>query len=108
MYRRVKIFKSKAAMEQVFVERAIRVLRIGEEKLCLAKSKGNFYAFEALCPHQKQPLSEGNLNAFEEIICPLHFYRFNMKTGQEANRLCQDLKTFPLEIEAEGVYVRIY
>lgn len=107
-YRSVKVFESHSAMEKVFVEKAIRVLRIGEQKICLAKSKNEFFAFEALCPHQKQPLKEGSLNAFNEIICPLHFYRFNLKTGQEANRLCNDLKTFPMEINDQGVFIKLY
>ncbi|MBO3698737.1 Rieske 2Fe-2S domain-containing protein [Fabibacter sp. E12] len=95
-------------MDKVFVEKDIRVLRIGEQKLCLAKTKKGYFAFEALCPHQKQPLSEGSLNAFSEVICPLHFYRFNLKTGEEANRLCQALKTFPLEINDEGIFIKVY
>jgi len=107
-YKSVKVFNSFSAMEKVFGEKAIRVLRIGELKVCLAKSKDEFYAFEALCPHQKQPLSEGTLNAFNEVICPLHFYRFNLKTGSEANRLCHDLKTFPMEINDQGVFIKLY
>lgn len=107
-YRQVKIFESEAAMEKVFVEKAIRVLRIGDQKVCLAKTTSGYFAFESLCPHQKQPLVEGSLNGFNEIICPLHFYRFNLKTGQEASMLCQDLKTFPLEINDSGVSIKIF
>ena len=66
-YRQVKVFENPSAMEKVFVEKDIRVLRIGEQKICLAKSKKEFFAFEALCPHQKQPLKDGALNAFNEI-----------------------------------------
>ncbi len=107
-YRRVKVFESLAAMEKVFIEKAIRVLRIGDQKVCVAKSGNEYFAFEALCPHQKQPLSEGKLNAFNEVICPLHFYRFNLKTGEESSRLCNDLKTFPIEVKEEGIFIKLY
>ncbi len=107
-YREVKVFENLATMEKVFVEKAIRVLRIGDQKICVAKSGKEYFAFEAICPHQKQLLSEGRLNAFNEVICPLHFYRFNLKTGEESSRLCQDLKIFPLEINAQGVFIKLY
>lgn len=107
-YREVKVFEDLQTMDKVFEEKAIRILRIGDQKICIAKQKSSYFAFEALCPHQKQPLSEGTLNSFNEIICPLHFYRFNLKTGREANVLCSDLKVYPITSNEEGVFIRVF
>jgi len=105
---RFRIFNSLSDLTKAFQEKPLRTLRIGERKLCLAHSNGKFYAFEALCPHQKHPLVTSSLNGFDELICPLHFYRFNLETGQEASRLCRDLITFPIEETDDGIFIKLY
>ena len=102
-----KLFNSKADLENAFLERSIRRLRIGNKVFILIKYKDHFHLVAGLCPHQKQPLDSGSLNAFGEIICPLHFYRFNLKSGREANNLCSDLEVYPLEINTSGVFTKI-
>ncbi len=102
-----KLFNSKADLESALKDRSIRRLRIGNKVLCLIKNQDSFHLVDGLCPHQKQRLDKGNLNAFGEIICPLHFYRFNLKTGREVNRLCSDLAVYPLEINQTGVFTKI-
>ena len=67
-----------------------------------------FFAFEHLCPHQMHPLSEAQITAFGEVVCPLHAYRFHLQTGSEANQKCRDLKTFEVEIRQEGVFINLY
>lgn len=42
---------------------------------------GEYYAIEDVCTHDGGPLAEGTLEN-EEIICPRHGARFNVKTGQ--------------------------
>jgi len=38
-------------------------------------------AFHNQCPHAKGPLTAGKLHG-DEIVCPWHFFRFNLATGQ--------------------------
>jgi nitrite reductase/ring-hydroxylating ferredoxin subunit len=38
------------------------------------------YAIDNLCPHQNASLGLGEIIE-DEVICPLHQYRFNIKTG---------------------------
>src|SRR5438067_8479291 len=40
---------------------------------------GKYWAIEDTCPHRGGPLSEGILA--DEVICPWHGSRFNLKTG---------------------------
>lgn len=105
---RFKIFNNTTELQAAFREKSIRKLRLGEQKFCIAQVDNDFFAFEALCPHQKQPLVESSVNGFHEIICPLHFYRFNLKNGQEANRLCSDLITYPIEQTNDGVFIHLH
>lgn len=104
----IKVFSNTTQLEKAFEKKSIRTLRIGDRKVCLAKVKSEYFAFEALCPHQKHNLADSTINAFNEVICPLHFYRFNLKTGSEANRLCRDLSTFPTELNDEGFFIKLY
>lgn len=106
--RRFKVFNNATELQNAFQDKAIRKLRLGDKKFCIAHVDDDFFAFEALCPHQKQPLVESSINAFGEIICPLHFYRFNLKNGQEASRLCRDLITYPIEQTADGVFIHLH
>ena len=102
----IKLFNSTAELEAAFQKSTIRRLRIGDKVFCLIKYKEAYHLVDGLCPHQKQPLHTGQLNAFGEIICPLHFYRFNLITGKEANHLCRDLEIFQLKIDSSGVYAK--
>ena len=102
---RVKIFQHEEQLQKAFSEKSIRVIRIGERKVCLAKHGQTFFSFEHLCPHQMHPLNEGQITAFGEIVCPLHEYRFNLKTGAEANQKCRELKTFGVEVSEDGVFI---
>ncbi|MBI1927078.1 non-heme iron oxygenase ferredoxin subunit [Candidatus Poribacteria bacterium] len=61
----------------------------GEKKLVevdgmpvvLFNVNGTFYAIEDVCTHDGGPLAEGELEG-EEIECPRHGARFNVRTGE--------------------------
>lgn len=58
------------ALQVVVRGKAIAVYNVG----------GRFYASDDVCNHGQASLSEGYLEG-EEIECPLHGGRFNVKTG---------------------------
>jgi len=105
---KVKVFQNEEQLKKAFSEKNIRVIRIGEKRVCLARHGQTFYCFEHLCPHQMHPLSEGQITEFGEIVCPLHEYRYNLKTGTEASQRCRDLKTFKVDINSEGIFINLY
>lgn len=43
---------------------------------------GEVVAFEPRCPHTRQPLRRGELTAEGCIECPVHFYRYDARTGR--------------------------
>lgn len=55
-------------------------IREGKE-YCIIHKEGKIYAIDNLCPHQGASLGLGEIKG-DEIICPLHQWRFNIKTGQ--------------------------
>ena len=92
----IVVFDSIEIARQVIPEGEKRQVRIGARKLCLAHFQGEFYAMDDACPHLGHSLTQGNLNPFREIVCPLHTYRFLMTTGEEAEQRCKALKTYPV------------
>jgi len=59
----------------------IMLVEVGDERIALSRIEGSFYAIAEVCPHAEGPLSEGAVDD-EEVECPWHGSRFNLKTGE--------------------------
>ncbi len=59
----------------------IMLVEVGDERIALSRIDGSFYAIGEVCPHAEGPLSEGIVDD-EEVECPWHGSRFNLKTGE--------------------------
>jgi nitrite reductase/ring-hydroxylating ferredoxin subunit len=80
---------------------------VGKQRVLLANVDGVFYAVDDLCTHAFAVMSAGWLDG-DEIICPLHGARFNVKTGEALSSPAEeDLAVFAVKIEREKVFVRI-
>jgi nitrite reductase/ring-hydroxylating ferredoxin subunit len=55
-------------------------VEIGGKRVALFNVGGSFHAIDDVCTHRGASLSEGMI-AGEEIQCPWHGARFNLKTG---------------------------
>lgn len=101
----IKIFSSLAEASQSIPVGSIRLLIIDGKKIAMAHTEDGFYAFDNECPHQNEPLHKGTLTAFNEIVCRLHHYRYNMKTGLEANNRCRSMTNYSIIIEEAGIFI---
>lgn len=64
-------------------------------------------AYSAICPHALGDLSQGWL-AKDEIDCPVHYYRFNIRSGECAYpKGGPKLRTYPVTIEGNSVLIKI-
>ena len=59
----------------------MKQVMLGNKPVLLANVGGTFYAISDRCGHQKASLSKGKLEG-EIVECPLHFARFNVRTGK--------------------------
>jgi 3-phenylpropionate/trans-cinnamate dioxygenase ferredoxin subunit len=57
-----------------------KLVEVGGQKIAIFNLGGHYYAIEHTCPHHGGPLAEGMV-AGDEVICPWHGSRFNIKTG---------------------------
>lgn len=103
----IKLFTSK---EEAGLEVPIgttRKLIIQEKPYLLIHTPSGFAVSEYLCPHQNEPLDKGLLNSFDELICPLHEYRFNLTTGAESSQRCKDLTLYQVAVKSDGLYIEV-
>jgi nitrite reductase/ring-hydroxylating ferredoxin subunit len=102
-----KLFDNINEAEKAIPLNTLRGAYIGEQKICIVNNQNTFYAVSDSCPHMGGSLSKGSTNNFGEVICPLHQYRFNLKSGQESGNRCDYLEIYPVKVSAEGVFVEI-
>ena len=101
----VKIFSSFHETEKALSPKQPRLLVVRGVRICLVLKEGHVYAVEDKCPHNGESLSKGTINFVDEIVCPWHGQRFDLKTGRECAERSRDLITYPIKIEAEGVFI---
>ena len=81
-------------------------VQVGDEEIALYNVNGAIYATSNICTHAFASMVDGYQEG-EEIECPLHDGRFNVKTGAP---LCppvsEPLRTFEVKIERGKVLVK--
>lgn len=94
-------------MEAALAVNRPRLLLAGSKRICIVRTPDRVLAVEDTCSHNGESLSKGNVNVFNEVVCPWHGHRFNLITGRESAERSRDLETFPVRIDAEGVFVAV-
>ena len=85
----------------------------GERKLVTANGveialfniDGAVFAINNRCPHRKGPLIRGYTDSAGGIKCPMHGWRFDLRTGQ--SRRPAQATTYQTKIEAGTVYLAL-
>ncbi len=66
---------------------------------------GEYYAIEDVCTHDGSELTGGCIEG-EEVICPRHGARFNLRTGEALTPPAYEpVPTLPVRVEAGMVQV---
>lgn len=89
------------ALEEGRITEGITALK----KIALLRKGDAIHAFSATCPHAGAPLCEGRLDAAGRIVCPLHQYRFDPVNGRNTSGEGYKLKTYPVEIRNDRIFV---
>lgn len=77
-----------------------KLVEVNGRPVALFNLDGEYYAIEDVCTHDGGPLAEGDVFG-EEIECPRHGARFNIKTGL-ATRMPAFEPVDPYEVKVEG------
>jgi 3-phenylpropionate/trans-cinnamate dioxygenase ferredoxin subunit len=106
-YHWFKIFEKEESPDDYLVPNTFIQFQFKGEKICVTKTSEGMFAFSDRCPHNGASLSKGFCTQKNEIVCPLHRYSFDLKTGKATSGGAFALKLFPLEFRDDGVYVGI-
>ena len=80
---------------------------VNGKPICLVKTAEGIKACSAKCPHAAGDLSEGYLDNRGNIVCPIHQYRFNIKTGRDSLSEGYFLKTYPILQQGEEISIKL-
>jgi len=98
---------SKEEILKMISEKTIKKVVVGEKRIALVRIGLDFYAFQQFCPHRGASLIEGIITASNEIICPLHHYRFDIKSGSVKAGSCLDLEIYMTSLTDHGLEISI-
>jgi len=78
---------------------------VAQKIVCLAKGKNIIYAFASKCPHAGGNMADGFIDALNNIVCPLHKYKFSLQTGRNVSGEGYHLKTYPVLKTEDGIFI---
>ncbi|MCH2134063.1 MAG: non-heme iron oxygenase ferredoxin subunit [Phycisphaerales bacterium] len=97
----------KAASMTELVPGSIICVEVAGTRVALYNLEGEIFATSPSCTHVEADLADGDIEG-EEVVCPLHFATFNIKTG-----LCtsppaeEDLVTYAVRVTDDCIEVEI-
>ncbi len=87
-------------------EGRVKTVTLGVESICMTHHEGQYAALENRCPHQGGPLGEGTIeNGF--LRCPWHGWDYCPLTGKPPGGYDDGVKTYPVDVREDGVYVGV-
>ena len=97
----------KVAKKADLVENAGICVDVEGKKIGLYLQEGALYAIDDICPHAHVNLSEGHVSG-DEIVCPLHFATFNIKTGEcTGPPASDDVATYVVRVVGEDIEIEL-
>jgi toluene monooxygenase system ferredoxin subunit len=76
----------------------------GNLKVVVANANGEFFACQAICPHQEVPLCEGLFDG-SVLTCHMHLWQWDIRSGTPIGLAEAPLQTFDLSIEEGAIYL---
>jgi nitrite reductase (NADH) small subunit len=78
-----------------------RTFAAGDQRIAVFRARsGELFAVQAECPHKGGPLADGLLGG-TTLICPLHAWKFDLRSGEALMGDC-GLRTFGVRVDEAG------
>lgn len=98
---------AESAAELSAGENRISVADIDGKKICVTEYNQQWYGFAYKCPHASGIMADGYIDAVGNVVCPVHRFKFSLANGRNTSGEGYYLKTYPVELRVDGVYVGI-
>ena len=82
------------------------VVEIEGRPIAVFNKDGEYFATDDTCPHQGGSLGQGEIDG-DEIVCPWHEWRFNIKNGDSLEIPGFQIDTFETKIEGSDILVEV-
>jgi toluene monooxygenase system ferredoxin subunit len=76
----------------------------GGLKLLVANAGDDYFAYQAMCPHQDVPLCEGLYDG-AVLTCHQHLWQWDIRTGAPIGLAEAALESFPVQVDGDSIYV---
>lgn len=76
----------------------------GGQPLVVANSGAEYFAFQAVCPHQDVPLCEGLFDG-SVLTCHMHLWQWDVRTGAPMGLAEAPLERYDLSVEGDSIYI---
>lgn len=83
-----------------------RMIPLEGKVIALYKIGVEFFAVDNSCPHRGGPMADGSLDGCV-AVCPWHGYRFDIKTGMNADGMPYSLRTYETRVEGGNVQIKV-
>lgn len=88
-----------------FGDNNIATVAAGGKEICVGRFEDALFAFASRCPHAGGALGEACINGAGHIVCPVHGYKFNMRTGYNVSGEGYYLMHWEVVVKPDGVFV---
>jgi nitrite reductase/ring-hydroxylating ferredoxin subunit len=78
--------------------------RILARRIAVFNVDGQLFGIESDCKHMKASLQKGKVQN-DVVTCPWHHWQYDLKTGQCLTVDKFKLKTYPVEVDGEDIYL---
>ena len=97
-----KVFVCEADLE----DGGMRGVNVEGRWLLISRHRGEYSALDAACAHSGAPLFEGSLDPSGAVTCPLHYARFDCRTGEILSRppICGDQTVFRIKVSNGKIF----
>lgn len=76
----------------------------GGAKVLVVNAGDEYFACQAVCPHQEVPLCEGLFDG-ETLTCHQHLWQWDIRTGDAMGLAEQPLQKIKVAIEGDDIYL---
>jgi 3-phenylpropionate/trans-cinnamate dioxygenase ferredoxin subunit len=83
----------------------LKEIEVAGKKICIGRYRDELFACSALCPHAGGRMANGYTDAVGNIVCPTHRYKFSLQNGRNSSGEGYFLKTYPVQIRTDAVFV---
>lgn len=83
-----------------------KTVEVSAKPIALFNNDGTFQAIDNTCPHRGGSLGDGKLKD-NCVVCPLHQWTFNLKTGQNIRNPQVSLTVYPVLVQGGDIYIEV-